>query len=62
MPRYKLTIEYDGTPFLGWQRQADGLTIQGVLETAIAQLCGTPIALYGAGRTDAGVHASGQVA
>ena len=62
MPRYKLTIEYDGNPFVGWQRQADGVSVQGTLETALAQLDDTAPAVQGAGRTDSGVHATGQVA
>ena len=62
MPRYKLTIEYDGAPFVGWQLQALGTSVQGVLETAVARLNGEPAAVHGAGRTDAGVHALGQVA
>ena len=59
MPRYKLTIEYDGTGFVGWQRQANGLSIQEAIETALAALCGDEVAIRGAGRTDAGVHALG---
>ena len=62
MPRYKLTIEYNGAPFSGWQIQADGLTVQGVLTTAIEALSGEKTPVQGAGRTDAGVHARGQVA
>jgi tRNA pseudouridine38-40 synthase len=62
VPRYKLIIEYDGAPFRGWQIQADGLTVQGVLTDAIAALSGEKTLVQGAGRTDAGVHARGQVA
>ena len=62
MPRYKLTIEYDGAPFCGWQVQAGQLTVQGVLTAAVEVLTGEKTLVQGAGRTDAGVHASGQVA
>ena len=62
MQRVKLTIEYDGQPFAGWQRQVDLPTVQGTLEEAAAKLDGAPVTVWGAGRTDAGVHASGQVA
>jgi len=62
MPRYRVTLEYDGTPFVGWQVQALGVSVQGRLMEAIARLSGEAVALRGAGRTDAGVHAKGQVA
>lgn len=62
MPRYKLTIEYDGSPFLGWQVQESGLTVAGVLEDAVGKLSGERAKVSGAGRTDTGVHALGQVA
>lgn len=62
MPRYRLTIEYDGTAFVGWQRQSNGLAVQEAVETAAAPLGCAPGGVRGAGRTDAGVHATGQVA
>jgi tRNA pseudouridine38-40 synthase len=58
----KLTVAYDGTRFVGWQRQAEGESIQGLLEDALARFEGAPVTVHGAGRTDAGVHALGQVA
>jgi tRNA pseudouridine38-40 synthase len=57
MTRWRLTVEFDGAPFVGWQRQAFGESVQGVLERAIAQMTGEAITVHGAGRTDAGVHA-----
>jgi tRNA pseudouridine38-40 synthase len=60
--RYKLILEYDGTPFAGWQRQADRLSVQQALEEAIAGFSGETVTTQAAGRTDAGVHALGQVA
>jgi tRNA pseudouridine38-40 synthase len=62
VPRYKLTIEYDGAGLVGWQRQSQGLSVQEALETAVAEFCGETVTVHGAGRTDAGVHALGQVA
>ncbi|MGH1478765.1 MAG: tRNA pseudouridine(38-40) synthase TruA [Geminicoccales bacterium] len=62
MPRYKLTVEYDGQPFVGWQRQKDCFSVQGALEKAILDFSGETVTLQAAGRTDAGVHATGQVA
>ncbi len=57
MTRWRLTVEYDGGPFVGWQRQAAGVSVQGVIERAIGQISGEQVTVHGAGRTDAGVHA-----
>ena len=62
MPRYKLTIEYDGRPFAGWQRQDNAPSVQQTLEQAFQRFCGETVTVHGAGRTDSGVHAAGQVA
>lgn len=62
MPRFRFTIEYDGRPFVGWQRQKQGQSVQGSIETAIAAVTGRSVAVIGAGRTDAGVHAAAMVA
>lgn len=61
MPRFRMSIEYDGTPYCGWQRQDNGPSVQGALETAIFNLSGEQASVRGAGRTDSGVHAKGQV-
>lgn len=62
MTRFRLTIEYDGRPFVGWQRQLRGASVQSALEAAIAQITGENAMVYGCGRTDAGVHAAAMVA
>ena len=62
MTRYKLTLEYDGAGFVGWQRQENGPSLQAALEAAVLGFCGEAVTVQGAGRTDAGVHALGQVA
>ncbi|MCR4282362.1 MAG: tRNA pseudouridine(38-40) synthase TruA [Bauldia sp.] len=62
MPRFKLTIEYDGGPFVGWQRQENGRSVQQAIEEAVAAFSGEAVVVKGAGRTDSGVHALGQVA
>ena len=62
MPRYKLVIEYDGGPFVGWQVQGSGPSVQGLIMAAVEAFCGQRVKVMGAGRTDAGVHALGQVA
>ena len=62
MPRYRITVEYDGAPFVGWQTQPERSSIQDALQTAIFRFSGETVSVRGAGRTDAGVHALGQVA
>ncbi len=62
MRNLKFTLAYDGTRLVGWQRQAEGDSVQGLLEDALARFEGAPVTVHGAGRTDAGVHALGQVA
>lgn len=62
MPRYKLILEYDGGGLVGWQRQANGLAVQEILEIAAERFCGKKLIVHGAGRTDAGVHALAQAA
>lgn len=62
MPRYRLDIEYDGSAYAGWQRQADQPSVQQAIERAIQAFCGETVSIRGAGRTDAGVHGLGQVA
>jgi tRNA pseudouridine38-40 synthase len=62
LKNFKITIEYDGTDYHGWQRQAHDRTIQGEIEKALMTMTGNKVTLTGSGRTDAGVHAFGQVA
>lgn len=62
MNRWKITVEYDGSDFVGWQRQKNGFSVQEALESAIASFSGEQVTLHGAGRTDSGVHALAQVA
>lgn len=62
MPRFRIVLEYDGSAFVGWQRQDNGMAVQQVLEKAVYGLAGTEVPIHGAGRTDAGVHALAQVA
>jgi tRNA pseudouridine38-40 synthase len=62
LPTFKITLAYDGASFVGWQRQAEGVSIQGLIEDALRDLDARDVAVAGAGRTDAGVHALGQVA
>jgi tRNA pseudouridine38-40 synthase len=62
MPTFKITLAYDGTDFVGWQRQPEGVSVQGLIEHALAEFDSVDVPVAGAGRTDAGVHARGQVA
>lgn len=62
MPRFRLTVEYDGSNYVGWQRQDNGPSVQGAIEKAVLSLTGETVSIRGAGRTDSGVHARGQVA
>ena len=61
MPRFRMTVEYDGTPYVGWQMQENGHSVQAALQQAILSLTGETVSIRGAGRTDSGVHAKGQV-
>ena len=62
VPKFKIIIEYEGSDFVGWQKQENGPSIQAAIEDAVYKLAGEMVTLFGAGRTDAGVHAKGQVA
>lgn len=62
MPRFRLIVEYDGSNYVGWQRQDNGPSVQGAIEAAVLSLTGETVSIRGAGRTDSGVHARGQVA
>ena len=62
MTRFKLTVEYEGSAFVGWQRQDNGMSVQQAIEEAVFKTCAETVTVQGAGRTDAGVHATGQVA
>lgn len=62
MQKFKIQVEYDGRPFVGWQRQKEHLSVQQVIEDAITRFSGETVVLYGSGRTDAGVHGIGQIA
>ncbi len=61
MPRFRMTVEYDGSTYVGWQIQDNGASVQGALQKAILSLTGETVSVRGAGRTDSGVHALGQV-
>ena len=62
MTRFKFMLEYDGSTFVGWQRQENGMSVQQALEEAVFKTCAETVTAHAAGRTDAGVHATGQVA
>jgi tRNA pseudouridine38-40 synthase len=62
LPNFRLVVAYDGTDYVGWQRQARGTSVQGLIEDALREIDGRDVTVHGAGRTDAGVHALGQVA
>ena len=59
MPRFRLLVEYDGSGYVGWQRQDNGRSVQGAIESAVLRLTGETVSVRGAGRTDSGVHARG---